>query len=199
MFLFPFLYTTTYSQENATKKMYVKISGGSVSFGTGDYIGYSLSFDVSKNILNREYKTVNKLLLGGELLFESGTINPTIINPTLDNFMNNHFYHTSSSILWPKLSYYPFGKIVKGFNIQVGPTVSYSQRSYERMGIFDVNNEIRMSILEFDNGFSVGYRISTGIEFEFGQKFLTGFRLDFSNNTEGEINTLAGVKAGIIF
>jgi hypothetical protein len=60
-----------------------------------------------------------------------------------------------------------------------------------------IGNSLRQSILSFDNGFILGYRISTGIEFDISKKIMTGFRLDFSNNTKGEINTLAGLKLGI--
>ncbi len=81
----------------------------------------------------------------------------------------------------------------------MGPTFGYSYRSTEpqaRRVIDAFGNSVRQSILSFDNGFIVGYRISTGVEFDISRKLMTGFRLDFSNNTEGEINTLAGLKVG---
>jgi hypothetical protein len=190
----------TFSQTNSNKNVYLKLSGGQVSFGTGDFLGYSFSFDASKNILKKSSFALDKLLLGGELIFESGVKNPVIHNPTEEQFFSKTFHHVSSTVLWTKISYYPFKKIIKGFNIQIGPTAGYSYRSTEERASRIVNalgESTRLSTLIFDNGFTYGYRISTGIEFNLNKNLLTGFRLDFSNNNEAEINTLAGIKLGI--
>lgn len=139
-------------------------------------------------------------MLGAELLFENGVKNPVVQNPTIGEFFSTSFQHVSTSQLWIKGIYYPFGKIVKGFNIQVGPTLGYSYRSNEARAtrVVDViGNSVRESTLKFDNGFTIGYRISTGIQFDLNRKLQAGFRLDFSNNNEGEINTLAGLSLGL--
>lgn len=191
--------TATLCQENY-KSYYLKLSCGRVSFGTGDFLGYSLSFDVSKNIIKKSSFALNKLLFGGELFFENGVKNPVVQNPTTEQFFSNTFGHVSSSILWAKVSYYPFNKIISGFNIQAGPIMGYSYRSTESRAsrVVDASGQsTRLSTLSFDNGFTYGYRISTGFEFNISKKFLFGFRLDWANNTKGEINTLAGIKAGI--
>ena len=90
--------------------------------------------------------------------------------------------------------------IVKGFNIQAGPVFGYSSRSTEQRAsrVVDIlGNSVRQSTLTFNNGFVFGYRISTGIEFDLNRRLQAGFRLDFSNNNEAEINTLAGLSVGI--
>lgn len=77
---------------------------------------------------------------------------------------------------------------------------AYSYRSaegYVRRSVDALGHVTRTSTLIFDNGFTYGYRVSTGIEFDVSKKLLAGFRLDFSNNNEGEINTLAGIKLGL--
>ena len=190
----------SFSQTAHTKNTYFKLSGGRVVFGTGDFFGYSFAFDISRNVINKSRWGLDKLLLGGEFIFENGVNNPVVQNPTLEEFLSETFQHVSSAIVWAKASYYPIKKIVKGFNIQVGPTFGYSYRSTESRAsrVVDAEgNSVRESTLSFDNGFWVGYRISTGIEFDITKKFLAGFRLDFSNNNEGEINTLAGLKVGV--
>ena len=199
-FFFASILIQSFSQTVQTKNTYLKLSGGRVSFGTGDFLGYSLAFDISRNVINKSRWGLDKLLLGGEFIFENGVKNPIIQNPTFEEFISKTFRHTSNAIFWTKASYYPFKKIVKGFNIQVGPTFGYSYRSTESQArrIVDASgNSVRQSILLFDNGFIVGYRISTGIEFDITRKFQAGIRLDFSNNNEAEINTLAGLKIGI--
>lgn len=190
---------TSFSQTN-TRQFYHKLSGGRVSFGTGDFFGYSVSYEASKNVIRKPSFALNRLLLGGELIFENGVKNPVIDNPTFGDFIGSTFHHVSSTILWAKASYYPFNKIIRGFNIQAGPTFGYSYRSTESRSsrIVQPNGQAtRSSTLSFDNGFTVGYRISTGIEFNVSKKFLTGFRLDFSNNNDADVNTLLGVKIGL--
>ena len=116
--------------------------------------------------------------------------------------MSITFRHVSNSILWGKVSYYPLGGILKGLNIAIGPTVGYTYSSNEeqatRRTLFP-GETVRSSILSFNNGLYPGYRVSAGYEIGLGKKLLTGFRLDFSNNTVGDINTLAGLKLGIRF
>ena len=198
--IFSLFLFVTFSQTNTNKNIYLKLSAGQVSFGTGDFLGYSFSFDASENLIKKSSFGLDKLLIGGELLFENGVKNPIIQNPTQEEFFSKTFQHVSSTVLWTKVSYYPFKKIISGLNIQVGPTAGYSYRSTEARASRSINalgQSTRQSTLYFNNGFTYGYRISTGIEFNITKKLLTGFRLDFSNNNESEITTLAAVKIGI--
>lgn len=170
-----------------------------MAFGTGDFFGYSVLIDASKNVLKRSSFALDKLLVGGELIFENGAQDPIVHNPTIDEFFFTTFYQVSSTILWPKISYYPFGKILNGFNIQVGPTLGYTYFSTEeRSSVTVVGGEgTRYTNLSYQNGVRYGYRVSAGLEFNVSKKVLTGVRFDWSNNNEGEINTLLGLKVGL--
>jgi hypothetical protein len=190
-----------FSQTSQQRNTYFKLSTGNVSFGTGDYMGYSVSMELSKDLVKKPVWGLNKFLLGGELVFENGVKIPVIQNPSFSDMIQT-FHHTSNILLWTKAAYYPFKSILPGFNIQLGPTIGYSQRSSEaqrKTSVDILGNSIRQSTLAFDNGFVIGYRISTGIEFDLSKKWLTGFRLDFSNNNQAEINTHAGLKLGYRF
>lgn len=198
--LFVFINVSVFSQSSVTSGSLLRLSGGRVSFGTGDFLGYGLGVDFSKNMIRTPRPGIQKLLLGGEILFENGVKNPVIQNPTIGEFFSTSFQHVSTSLLWLKAGYYPFRKIMKGFNIHLGTVAGYSNRSTEIRAtrIVDVfGNSVRESTLVFNNGFFIGYRISTGMDFDLNQKLQAGFRLDFSNNNEGEINTLAGISMGI--
>ena len=67
-----------FSQTAQTKNTYLKLSGGRVVFGTGDFFGYSIAFDISKNVINKSRWGLDKLLLGGEFIFENGVKNPVV-------------------------------------------------------------------------------------------------------------------------
>jgi hypothetical protein len=189
----------TLAQSNSKSDTYIKLSGGRVVYGTGDVIGSSLAFDISTNILKSSRPGLSQLLLGGELIFENGSRTTKVENPSTNEFFNDWFQHNSDFVLWGKASYYPFRQVLKGFNIQIGPTFGYSYVSSEARASRQVDitgYATRISTLRFDNRFTFGYRISTGLEFNLSPRFLAGFRLDFSNNTAEDINTLAGIKLG---
>lgn len=199
IFFFNLLFLASSAQEKLNKDTYATLSGGRVTFGTGDVFGYSFAVEASKNMIKKSKPGLDKLLLGGELIFESGTKNPVIDNPTSEQFFEKSFRHTANTIFWPKISYYPFAKAIPGFNIQLGPTIGYSQRSSEQRAqrVGNVGEFTRISTLQFDNDFVYGYRISTGIDIPISNKYSTGFRVDWSNNNDGDINTLLGLKLGI--
>lgn len=179
---------TPFCQSN--QDISLKISGGKVNFGTGDVLGYAVGLEMSKKINKNPSTGIDKLLFGGELIFESGVKNPKTQSIST-------FYHVTNSVLWPKVSYYPFKKIVSGFNIQLGPTIGYSQRSEEsavHIGTDPTGQPFRQSTLVYDNGVTYGYRIATGIDFSITNRFLAGVRVDFSNNNDGNINTFIGLS-----
>ena len=183
-----------------SKSVYINLSIGSVVFGTGDFFGNSIMLDFSKNVVNKPRWGLSKLCLGGEIIFENGVKNPVIQNPTLEEFWRTTFYHRSSTILWAKASYYPFKKYIGGFNIQLGPTFGYTNRSREERATrveYGGGYTVRQSTLLFNNSFNFGYRISTGFDINLSRSLLMGFRVDFSNNSLGEINTLIGGKVGV--
>jgi hypothetical protein len=104
--------------------------------------------------------------------------------------------------LWPKISYYPFPKVLSGFNVQLGPTIGHTFYSYSKssstLSLPD-GEFFRRDVIDYNHGIRVGYRISTGYEFIVVKKWIMGFRADFSNTNEGEINTMLGLKGGIRF
>jgi hypothetical protein len=123
-----FYATLSAQQAQVSKDWYLKVSGGSVSFGTGVFSdGYGIGIDVSKNIVKQPKPGLGRLLLGGELLFEQGVNSPKMGVLTEEEgspFFS--FYQVSSSTLWPKVSYHPFHKGFSGFTLQVGPTIGYT-------------------------------------------------------------------------
>ena len=101
------------------------------------------------------------------------------------------------------MNYYPFNKFVKGFNVDVGPTLGYQSKTTEagHTTYFDSVGTpyLRRTILEYNNTWFTGYRISLNYDFNFIKGFLFGLRSDFSNYNNGDINILLGVKAGYRF
>ncbi len=144
-------------------------------------------------------RLVNRLLLGVEANFEHGVRNIVALNPTPEEFLRS-FRHVSNMLLFPKLTYYPFKGVAQGFNIAAGPSVGYSYQSHESQwsGQPTASGDyIRYSVLTNSNTWLLGFRISTGYEWLLTSKVLAGARLDFSNYTNGDINTLAAVKVGL--
>ncbi|WP_346236037.1 hypothetical protein ABDK00_017495 [Niabella insulamsoli] len=176
-------------------------SGLYISFGTGDFLGYGIGVGVSKNLIKKPRLGLGQLLVGGELFFEQGKKEPTIYDTSPADILYNEptFYHVSGSSMWAKAEYHPLHKVLPGLYLSVGPTIGYWNRTKEEYAGTRINNSnriVRISILEFDNGAIVGYRLSGGINFNISTKTYVGARMDFSNNTKGEINSLLGLKLG---
>ncbi len=141
-------------------------------------------------------------MIGGEVFFENGIKNPKIEDITSADLIYKTFHHVSNSLLYVKLSYYPFNRFLKGFNIAVGPTAGYTMQSYEKYaeryeaspGYF-----VRKSILNYKNEFIIGYRVSLGLDFNLDRNWIIGGRADFSSYNNGDINTMLGLKLGYCF
>ena len=180
---------TVNAQQNKKIKL-IKFSVGRVAFGTGDIFGYSFSSEISKN-LNQHIN------IGIEATIENGKVQPEIF----DAF--TAFNQVSNVSLTPKLNYYPFNKIVKGFNIGLGPTLGYQIKTEESQWtiLYDStdNPYLRRSILTYTNKFFIGYRVSVNYDFKLKNGFLLGLRSDFSNYNNGDINTLLAIKGGFTF
>ena len=175
--------------QNTKKNKVAKFSAGRIAFGTGDIFGYSISSELSKN-----YTT--HFQIGIEATIENGIGQPDFSD------MYSAFNQVSNFCLTPKLSYFPFNKTIKGFNIGVGPTLGYQFKTEESQWtiLYDNNGNpyLRRSILKYTNKFIVGYRVSINYEFIFKKGFLLGLRSDFSNYNNGDINTLIGIKGGFV-
>lgn len=196
--LFVQLYHAQAFGQTTKNKYSLKLSSGRVSFGTGDVPGFAVGLEAAKNIIKTPKPGLNKLLFGAELMFENGVRQPKVNNISIEDFLTI-YYHTSNTLLNPKITYHPFSGFIGGFNIAVGPSLGYSFQSREwqatRRQLPD-GLYYRSSFLEYNNGWLVGYRISTGIEVTLSPKFLTGARMDFSSYSNGDINTLVALKLG---
>lgn len=190
---------TSFCQLPVQNHYHIKLSAGSLSFGTGDFRGFSALAEVSANLIAHPSPGLAGLYAGGELIFENGSKNPVIQNPTQEEFFSKTFYHVSSTIIWAKISYYPFQKLISGFNIQAGPSIGYSYRSSETRAsrVTDAAGSVRLSTLSFDNSINYGYRVAVSYDFLVAKKIMAVLRVDYSNNNKGEINLLAGAGIGL--
>lgn len=173
------------------RETYAKISFGRAFFS--EFRGYAISVDISKNLLKSPITAANKLLLGGELLHEYGRSLP---QDTYDQTIK-----FSSTQLWAKMAYYPFGGFFRGFNIQAGPSLGYAYHSFITPQHY-YNAQTQQHLFTYAtssrNKQTLGYRVSWGVEFNVGSRFITGFRMDFADSEDNaEISTLLGLKLGI--
>ncbi|MEO6932280.1 MAG: hypothetical protein ABI151_11675, partial [Chitinophagaceae bacterium] len=102
-----FSITQSFGQKEMPRISSISLSGGHMSFGTGDILGYSLSVEGLTQLNKRSSNRANKLLIGGELFFENGARSATTSSPAPGVIEWTTFRHTSGSVLWSKLAYYP--------------------------------------------------------------------------------------------
>ena len=160
----PFFLILVISTSVATaQNKYVRLSGGSILFGTGDVPGYAIRVEYAKNVI-KSSKT--RLFMGSELSFENGFRNPKIDNPTIDEFRGHTFYHITNTMVSAKASFYPFRKSITGFCLVMAPSIGYSVSSTEKQAFLVPrgNEEVRTSILSFDNRLIYGYRTGVGYD-----------------------------------
>src|SRR5438270_9320698 len=97
------------SQTNIFPKAF-KLTAGRIILGTGDIFGYSANLDWTERFGDIKNK-VSHFAWGGEISFEHASTHPTVINPTLQEFLYGPMYRSTTNIvLSPKISYYPFSK-----------------------------------------------------------------------------------------
>lgn len=190
------------AQLKTTPLYHLKMSAGRVLFGTGDIPGYGIYIEGSKNLLKQPEGSSNRLLAGIEFAFESGAKRPVVENPTTAQYGEKSFAQVSNSLISGKLTWYPFGSVLSGLNLVVGPSVGYthfvaeaSRRSRE---IYPGYTRTE-TILYYGDAILFGYRISVGYELPVTKKISLGIRADFSSYDNGNINTLAAGKLGYRF
>lgn len=194
--LFFFMSSVTYAQNK-----YVKISGGYSVFDRGDIPGYSVKIAYAKNIIDHPSKLVGKLFIGPELSFENGVKNPKIQNPSSFEFISKTFGHITNIVLSAKASYYPFRRIISGFNLNVAPAIGYGTLSSEAQAtLVPLGNgeNARRSILSFDNGIIYGYCVSLGYELKIAKKYSAGARVEV-DNYNGYYNSFWGINVATHF
>lgn len=201
--IFGLLSITSFCQNGFQKNKTISLTTGRISFGTGDFFGYGVNIGYARR-LNEKNKVLKHLFAGAELNFEHGNKQPKVINPTPWEFIKNTYYSTTNITLTSKICYYPFTKtIARGINISLGGSVGYTNQNFESQAAYVVNpvtqTSVRRSYLDYINEVIIGYRITTGYEVYITKKLLIGARLDFINNTLGDINTLLAGKIGYSF
>ncbi|MBL7737853.1 MAG: hypothetical protein JNK14_01455 [Chitinophagaceae bacterium] len=180
----------------------IALSGGRISFGTGDFFGYGINLEYSKQ-LNPGKSFSKHFSLGAEISFENGDKQPKVINPSAQDFFAKTYYNTTNIVITPKITYHPFNKtFAKGLIITAGISAGYTNqnREFQASYYFDPTTQtsVRRSLLEYINEVIGGYRISAGYECQF-KRILAGVRLDFHNYTNGDANTLVALKTGYRF
>ncbi|MCC6287081.1 MAG: hypothetical protein IT249_04285 [Chitinophagaceae bacterium] len=192
----------SYCQENSPIK-YIKVSGGRVSFGTGDVPGYGIYIEGCGNFIKNSGYLSDHIQLGGEIYFQSGVKNPKVRNPEPLAFFNYSFRHYSLTGLNGKAIFFPFRKKLSGLNISIGAGIAYQNYSYEtRAELIQYTNDLamRMSELGYENRFLLGYTISLGYDFFLiSNKLLLGARYDLVNYNNGDFNYMLGGKIGFAF
>lgn len=176
----------------------LSLLAGRVSFGTGDILGPGIVVGYSRALKNNQV-----LRLGSDLIFETGVRQPVVNNPTPVQFLES-FWSSTNFVFYPHIKFHPFKfKALSGLGLSIGPSLGYSwqttefraERYYEPA----LQVYLRRSYLQYLNSYLLGYRISAGYSFDFTRQFNAGIRLDFSSHTNGDINTLLGLKAGYRF
>lgn len=173
-------------------------SAGRVSFGTGDALGPGIAVGYSKFLNNS-----SMLRLGAELVFETGVRQPVVYNPTIPEFLVS-FWSSTNFILFPHIKFHPFkSRVSGGLGLSIGPSLGYTWQTTEFRAerLYEPGLQVyfRHSYLEYLNTYLLGYRISASYSYEFTKHWNAGIRLDFSSHTNGDINTLLGLKTGYRF
>ena len=190
---------TSYSQETDQDFVF-KISGGYVTFGTWDILGYGFSTSFQKSVIKRPRMGLSDIQIGGELFFETGSTGTQMIGDSYADVSRTYATNTTPS-LWAKVSYFPINKIAKGLYISVGPTVGYKNQINSSLLniVHDFSNQIyRKEIIDLKQVKSMylGYRLSFGYDFHIKNKII-GLKADFNNNTFGDINLFVGASLGM--
>ena len=193
------VHSTCFSQDSS--KYSLAVSTGRVLFGTGDVVGYGINVEGLKRINKISRPGLHQLHIGVELLFEQGQSKIRVKNPTDQEFITEVFHHVSNTALWIKVKYHPLGWFVAGFHIDVGAVAGYTLQSRQSQAIrLNVaNTSYKATLLRFTSGVVIGYRVGLGWDLPISRRISVGPRADFENFTNGDINTLAGLKLVIRF
>lgn len=186
--------------QNIEQRNVVKFSGAYVTFGTWDILGYGVAASFQRSLVKRPRLGLGDLQIGGELFVETGSKGTQMTGDTYSEVYQNYATNTTTS-LWIKTSYYPIHKLIKGFNIALGPTIGYKNEvsgSSLNIKYNIITQKWRKEILDFKhvNSTYLGYRLSFGYDVGIKNKII-GLRMDFNSNTFGDVNLFAGMSLGI--
>lgn len=177
----------------------ISISGGKFEVGKGNVPGVWLAAGFEKRLRKSDSQQLSRFALGPELFFEHGADRTTVINPTVDQFFHERFFHESNAGLGVKAIFYPFNKWAEGFYVSGAPLIVYTIRTEETRAEliqYSPTLAIRMSELQNENRLLGGFRITGGYDFYFGENWLIGARADFVKFSSRDLNSLLGLKFG---
>jgi len=171
------------------------LSVGQVFFGTGDVNGYGLLMAVEKSVFKKSVRPFPAFQVGFGLNFETCIRKPVHILHPNGVFEESSYGQTSKTSGWATFKYHPFKHSMDGFSVTIGPTFGVTQSSSEKR--MSLSNDpyyglVRSSVLRTENYFGMGYRIAVQQQFVIKDHFMIGFRADFSNDVNGDVNTFLG-------
>ncbi|MCU0335092.1 MAG: hypothetical protein MUF62_08580 [Chitinophagaceae bacterium] len=184
------------AQQGGGSPLFVKLSAGWASLGTGSAFGYGVGVDFSKMVPNGAKSAAGAWQVGGELIFESGANSPSEADRL--NMRNPGWYeHRAQVSVWPKGTYYPVRRgFFKGIYGSFGPTVGFKQMLTERsLSFADMGGGFieRRSRMERVENVTAGLRLSFGFDVPVNAQWLLGFRADWAL-TGGYNDALLGAR-----
>ena len=170
LFLGSSIYAQTNKNTNTSKSSFkpkpsyaAHLSVGQVLFGTGDVRGYGLLVAVEKSVFKKSVRPFPAFQVGFGLNFETGIRKPINILYPNGVFEESSYGQTSKTSGWATFKYHPFKHSMDGFSVTVGPTLGITQATSEKSVGFSYDpfyGVIRKSVLQTENHFGMGYRIS---------------------------------------
>jgi hypothetical protein len=197
IFLSFLLFVEVYSQ--TVKSHIASVSGGPFEVGKGNVFGIWISAAFEKRLRKKNSQQLSKFALGPEIFFENGADNATVLNPTIEEFRHQSFFHESNTGLGLRAVYYPFRRWAKGFHASISPLLVYSIRTSETRAEliqYSPTLAIRMSELKNEHRLLGGFRITGGSDFYFAENWLVGVRADFVKFSSRDLNSLLALKVG---
>jgi hypothetical protein len=171
------------------------LHAGGAFFGTNDVNGYGFLVAVEKSVFKKSVRPFPAFQVGFGLNFETGIRKPADVLYPNGDLKVTGYGHTSKTSGWATFKYHPFKHSMDGFSVTIGPTFGVTQSSSEKS--MSLSNDpyyglIRRSVLRTENYFGMGYRIAVQQQFVIKDQFMIGFRADFSNDVNGDVNTFLG-------
>lgn len=164
------------------------LTAGWMHFSTGRVNGYSIGTQYAWGLTQR-------VSMSGEAFAEEAHQ-----QPVLDDA--HKFYQVSNVGITVRLHYYPFAHFLKGLTLAGGPAFGHQSSTTEARSEtrFDLGQPpVRQSVLQYDNNWFAGYRVSLNYNLPIKSRFVFGGRAEFSQYSNGDINTMIGLRGGVKF
>ena len=184
-------------QETAGSPLFIRVSTGWASLGTGSAKGYGVGIDFSKSLKAHSGTASGAIQVGGEFLFHSGAGRPS--NETGSSLFSNGWYEQRSNFsIWTKGSFFPIRTgVFKRLYGSFGPTLGINQVLRETTvsitnlggGLF--NRQSKLSQRSFFYG---GLRLSIGFDIPVSSQWYVGARGDWELNGLEENDLFVGAR-----